>query len=177
MFYSFLKEKTFQVLVNSQLSNTQIVLFGVPQSSVLLPTFYNIYTFDIPILKDCHTAVFADDNAFYTSSRFAKQIIKRLENALKKFNKYFKRYKIKMNTDKTQAIVFTNRPTKQLPGNRKIKIDSNKVEWSTSIKYLDLNLDKKLKFKHHIQYAVEKSHRAIKILYSLLNRRSSYCRK
>ena len=170
--YSFLKERTFQVAVNSTLSNIKSVPFGVPQGSVLSPTLYNIFTHDIPTLTDCEIALFADDTAFYTTSRFAKQIIKRLEKALKVFNKYLKRWKIKMNTEKTQAIFFSNRRTRQLPGNRKIRIDSTEVEWSTEIKYLGLKLDKKLKFKSHIQYILEKSHRAVRILYSMLNRRS-----
>lgn len=171
MVASFLADWKFQVSVQGSMSAESEIPYGVPQGCVLSPTLYNIYTYDIPTIEDCDIAQFADDTAFYTSSRFAKQIIRRLEKGAKKLLKYFKKWKIRLNETKTQAIFFTNRRTRQLP-TRKFKIGTSEIDWSNEVKYLGVVLDKKLTFRSHIQYALTKAQIAIRILYSLLNRRS-----
>lgn len=170
--YNFLQNRSFQVHINGKSSTNRDIPYGVPQGAVLSPTLYNIYTYDIPKLQDCKVALFADDTALYTSSRYAKQIIKRLQIGVNKFHRYFKRWKIKLNNEKANAIFFTNRRTRQLPGDRKITIDGHEVEWSNTLKYLGLLYDKKITFKQHVQYVLEKTHKATRILYSLINRKS-----
>lgn len=170
--HSFLTNRSFQAIVNNQLSSIRHFEFGVPQGAVLSPTLYNVYVHDIPEVRDCHISMFADDTAFYTSSRFCKQIINRLETAVRKFNKYLQRWKIKLNEDKTQAIFITNRRTRQIPHNRRFKCGSQEIDWSPDIKYLGVTIDRKLLFGTHVQNSLEKSHKAVKILYSMLNRKS-----
>jgi hypothetical protein len=115
---------------------------------------------------------FADDTAFYTSSRYAKTIIRKLEKTVRKFKTYFKKWKIKLNESKTQAIFFSNRRTKQIP-TRPFKIGDSSINWeSTAVKYLGVYLDKRLTFKLHVEYVIKKTSNAIKIIYSLLNRKS-----
>lgn len=116
--------------------------------------------------------MFADDTAFYTSSRYCNQIIDRLEAAVKKFNTYFRRWKIKLNEEKTQAIFITRRRTRQIPYNRKFKCGTYEIDWSPTVKYLGMLIDTKLLFKPHIQYILEKSHKAVRVLYSMINRKS-----
>ena len=109
MIHSFLKNRSFQVNVQGKSSVIKQILYGVPQGAVLSPTLYNVYTHDIPITNDCNIALFADDLAFYVTSRFAKTIVRKLESTAKKFLRYYKKWKIKLNETKTQAIFFTDR--------------------------------------------------------------------
>lgn len=146
--------------------------YGLPQGACLSPTLYNVYTYDIPTINDCHLALFADDTALYTSHRLAGRITKSLENGIKKLHNYYKKWKIKLNETKTQVKFFTRRRTRQLP-RRNFRINNNEIEWESGpVKYLGIQLDKTLTYKNHTDYVVKKSYAALRILYSLFNRKS-----
>lgn len=157
--YSFLTNRSFQVWVGNKLSTTKYPKFGVPQGAVLSPTLYSLNIYDIPTAIICELAIFADDVAFYISSRFFKNIEKSLQSAFNKLVSYFKLWKVTINSEKSQAIFFTNRRTKQLPVGP-IRLGQNYIEWEQNVKYLGV--------EYHVEYAVNKVMVAIRILYSLL---------
>lgn len=169
---SFLENRTFHVEVNGFKSSNIQIKYGVPQGAVCSPTLYNIYTADLPKEAKCDATLFADDTAFTVSSRFAKHIEKELQVAFKRVKGYFGRWKILINDSKTQAIYFTKRRTKQIPIGPLRLLDSN-VEWEPSVKYLGVVLDPRLTLRAHMQYVANKAHKAIRILYSMLSRRSN----
>ncbi|KYB24691.1 hypothetical protein TcasGA2_TC016413 [Tribolium castaneum] len=65
---SFLKNRTFQVKSQNQLSNTKKCKAGVPQEAILSPTLFNIFTHDIPKHTQTEIALFADDITIMTTS-------------------------------------------------------------------------------------------------------------
>lgn len=168
---SFLTDRTMSVKVQNSLSSTINIKFGVPQGAVLSPTLYNIYTYDAPTPVECEIAQYADDTAFMCTSRFAKVIVRNLTKTFKRYHRYFKLWKISVNNSKTQAIFFSKRRTKQLP-QRPFIAGTENIAWNSPVKYLGLLLDSRLTFQQHIIYVSEKTFKAIKILYSLLNRKS-----
>jgi hypothetical protein len=167
----FLQDRKFHVSVKNKMSIIKLMAFGLPQGSVLSPTLYNIFTADIPKDLYCMLSLFADDTGILCTSPSFKIISSRLENYLDVLKKYYKRWKIKINKDKTQAIYFTRRRSKELP-NGPINIFGENIEWSKEVKYLGVILDKTLTLGQHIQQAVEKVGKAVRILYPLLNRKS-----
>lgn len=168
---NFIKERSFQVYVNGHQSTSRPIKFGTPQGCVLSPTLYNTYTYDILVVRHCKLALFADDTALFTTSRLAKSIVKKLEVSSKQLLRYFSLWKIKLNEAKTQAIFFTNRRTKQVPTNP-FNFGTSAVNWQNDLKYLGVVLDKKLTFRSHIQEVLTKAQTTIRILYSLLCRKS-----
>lgn len=93
--------------------------------------------------------------------------------SLNNLNNYFIKWKIKVNENKTQSIFFTRRrATRYLP-NRNITLANTEIEWSPEIKYLGMILDKKLTFKNHCTYSNERAQKYIRILYPLINRKST----
>jgi hypothetical protein len=91
------------------------MLFGLAQGEVTSPIFYNIYTSDIPKYDKCLLALFADDTSILCTSKFLDPIINGLQQYLTVLKKYYKRWKISINSDKAQAIYFTKRRTRELP--------------------------------------------------------------
>lgn len=170
---SYLENRSFTVNVTNCNSNSFPIEFGVPQGSVLSPVLYNIYTSDLPQLKDCELAIFADDTAIFTSSKFYKQIKRRLESAARKLSRYFHKWKISLNKSKTEATFFTRRTKKQLPSPRsRLSVVGGRIKWSDSVKYLGCHLNKSMTLKGHVDKCLAKSVAGLKSLYPLIHRRS-----
>lgn len=116
-------------------------------------------------------ALYADDTAIFTSSRFSKTIEKRLKNKSKQLLNYFTKWKITINKNKTQAIFFSRRRKKQLP-KEYISINNNQIKWENNIKYLGVEFNKNLKYNLHIAKSLTKIDNIIKLVYPLICRRS-----
>ena len=173
MTHSFLTGRKFKVNIADTQSPSYSIPFGVPQGAVISPLLYNIYTCDAPTLNDCQRTFYADDTALYSSSEFKANITRALRNGLNSFQEYFTRWKITINVQKTQAKFFTRRRTREIPRRPLFIRPGTSISWETEpIKYLGLLLDKQATLKQHIQYAINKTAIASRILYPLLNRKS-----
>jgi hypothetical protein len=144
----------------------------VPQGAVLSPTLYNLYTHDIPLQGNHSTAQFADDTAIFKSGLELRPIISCLQNAATKVDDYMKKWKVCINGEKTSALFITNRISQEIPTGP-INIFNADVNWNDHLKYLGVLIDKKLTFQCHIEQVIEKANVAIKLLYPLINRKSS----
>lgn len=79
--------------------------------------------------------------------------------------KWGNKWKIKLNLQKSIAVLFTNRRPKT-PGN--LKLYGNSIPWSPSIKYLGVILDRKLTWIPHITSKLQQGYQRLKILYPLI---------
>lgn len=116
--------------------------------------------------------MFADDTAIYSSSMLPCDILQCLQNSLHKIEKFFHRWKIKANPNKSQAVFFTRRRKQTFFPTRKLNLYSEEIDWSNECKYLGLVLDSKLTFEKHVSKTIHKINLTIKILYPFINRRS-----
>lgn len=169
---SYLKDRKFRVVLNNKYSDWEGIPYGVPQGGVLSPVLYNFYTADLPMASDCLYGIFADDTAVASTSRFYKQIETKLKNAFLLMNSYFHKWKIKVNTSKTQALFITRRRTKQLPTGP-ITLGGSEVPWQGSLKYLGFTITSSLTINAHINDVLCKSNRALGMLYMFLYYKST----
>lgn len=170
---SYLKSRSFFVSINGTKSTTFSILAGVPQGSVLGPTLYNIFTSDLKVpIKECQTALFADDTAFYATAKNPDKIVRILNESAQCLSEYCLKWKIKLNDTKTQAVFFTKRRSQQWLPAVELTVQNSPIPWSNQIKYLGVTLDKKLTFGIHIDLAVQKAQKYIAILYTLIGRKS-----
>lgn len=165
--------RSFTVSVDNQFSNERLIPAGLPQGSVLSPTLYSIFTSDIPIRKNQDAAFYADDSALICCGKLSNAIIKRMLDSLKTAQKYFVKWKIKVNNDKTQAIIFPfNKSPKRVP-TLTLRFEGSTIPLKDDIKYLGMILDKKLTFKKHIETVCNKAIKCGCALYPILSRRST----
>lgn len=170
---SFLLKRSFYVSVNNQKSSTFPILAGVPQGSVLGPTLYNIYTSDIKLsVPSCEAALFADDTAIYATHKNPTKIINALNSTSSALFSYCKKWKIKLNINKTQAAFFTRRRHSRWLPTSEIVIQNYRIPWRKDLKYLGVTLDQRLTFGKQIDLSIEKALKYIGILYPLINRKS-----
>lgn len=132
----------------------------------------DIYTSDIPKLNKCLISIFADDTAILSSEILASDITRNLQSALSVLIKYFHKWKILMNGDKSQAIYFTRKRKECFIPQTNIIINNIEIQWEQKVKYLGVMLDTKMKFKDHIPFVIQKINILIRSLYPFINRKS-----
>lgn len=88
-------------------------------------------------------------------------------------SRYFNQWKIRLNVNKYEAAYFTKRRKEVYkPQDDHLTIEGKRIEWKSVIKYLGVHIDTKLTFKQHIENTISKVEKIMKILYSIINRRS-----
>jgi hypothetical protein len=164
--HSYLENRSFYVYRNKAKSTIRPIRAGVPQGSCLGPTLFNIYTHDIP-RSFPHTtlALFADDAALISQSSKTDQAIHDLQTALNTVATWYRIWRIEINPSKTQAIMFTH---KRNSPEIDLTLHGKTIQWSNSIKYLGLTLDKKLSWNQHVDSVYAKANGKLASLYPLL---------
>jgi len=166
----YLTARCFKVKINDTTSQIKIINAGVPQGSKISTLLFNLYVSDFPTSINTEIALYADDSAIYSSSTDVETVTKNIQDHLNDIQKWGDKWKIKLNPQKSTAVLFTNRRPKT-PGN--LKLYGNNIPWSPSIKYLGVILDRKLTWNPHITSKLQQGYQRLKILYPLLNRQSS----
>lgn len=150
--HSYLSDRSFKVKVNNSYSTTTPIPAGVPQGSVLGPVLFSLYLNDLPTCAKTNTALFADDTAIYAHSFNADVASKQIQLQIYQLEKYWKFWKIKINSKKTEQIIFSRKFT-----NNKIftplKVENHKIKPKDTVKYLGMILDNRLTHRQHIKPA------------------------
>lgn len=171
--FSFVSDRKFRVALNSHLSCERSIPAGVPQGAVLSPSLYNIYTSDVPTLENCVTAFYADDTAILSASEYWTDTSEYLTTAAHTLHAYYEKWKINLNTGKTQALLVTRRRFREVPmPTEHFCLNDVEIDWSNEAKYLGFVIDRKLTMKNHIDHVIKKTNNAIRLLYPLIHRKS-----
>lgn len=172
MIDAFIRKRKFSVHVNNAKSADISMPAGLPQGTCISPILYSLFISDLPSPKSTELALYADDTAAYTSSKQSNVIIKRLAQALEDLEKYFIKWKIKINANKTQAILFPfDNKRRRIPSTA-LKYGNQTIELDKSVNYLGINFDTKLTFGTHITKTIEKANKCFRALYPLIAPRS-----
>ena len=111
-----MNDRLFVVSIDNFLSTERKIQAGVPQGSVLSPTLYSIYISNFKLRHNYTTAIYAGDTSLIISGKVSNAITKNLGKSLSFANKYFDKWKIRINGTKTQAIIFLfNKSSKRIP--------------------------------------------------------------
>lgn len=152
---------------------------GLAQGTCISPILYALFVADIPTTENTKIALYADDTSIYTSAKQSNTIITRLNTALQQLSQYFAKWRIKLNSAKTQAILFPfDNKRKRIP-TKKLNERQLTIELSNTVNYLGIVFDKKLNFAHHLTAALNKSNKCYRALLPLLAPKSklSICNK
>lgn len=152
---SYLHQRKLRVKVQDALSTFRPMEAGVPQGSVLSPHLFNIYTSDLPRADRTSLALYADDTAIVARSWQAAQVTRYLQEAASSLEEWCNRWKVEINAEKSKAILFRRKRT-QTPGDP-VNMYNEDINWTDSIKYLGVTMDKTLTWKAHTDEAVRKA--------------------
>jgi hypothetical protein len=149
---------------------TKQINAGVPQGLNILPLLFNLYVSDFSTMNT-ELALNADDSAIYSSAKDAEKIIQNIQAHLNKIQKLGEKWQITSNPHKSTAVLFTNQRLKT-PSN--LKLYGNSLPWSPNIKYLGVILDRKLTWNPHITFKLQQGYQRLKVIYSLINRQTTF---
>lgn len=163
---SFLGERFFSVKVGESHSSKKLIPAGVPQGALLSPTLYLLFINDMPKRNDTDLFLFADDTAISACAHKKKLARDRLQRHLDDLKEYYDKWQIKVNATKTNIIYFAKRHRNEITD--PLTYEGQDITEVPVVKYLGVQLDKKLLFKNHIEMINKKAKSVFATLYPLL---------
>ena len=149
---SFLSGRRQFVRVGTSDSSCYDVTSGVPQGSILGPLLYIAATSSIQriqLASDTTILAYADD-LLLIKPILSSSDLDVLSNDVDKLNEYFNNVGMHFNSGKTAFMLATlGRPSSRLPVTLRIGMDQ--IDESPTLKYLGINLDRRLSFVDHIK--------------------------
>jgi len=141
---------------------------GVPQGSVLGPDLWNVLYDDLLRMNlpaDVEIIAFADDVALVATASVPFLLEERLEIALQDVINWMNANGLELAIDKTEAIMLTNRNK-----HNKMTIRCGQYSFQSvrCVKYLGVQLDSRLHFYQHGEYAAARSAEACRQLIQIL---------
>jgi hypothetical protein len=155
---SYLHNRTFRIKWDAELSKEKELKAGVPQGSVLGPLLFNIYTADFPINRNnwhCMIAIYADDVALLARSKSMELAKKYSQEELTPIVNWYNKWRLAINTKKTQAIAFTMPRSRENAGSC-LRIKGQPIPWLDSATYLGVTIDQRLTFSPHVNNTITK---------------------
>ena len=124
------------------------------QGFILGPLLFLILINDLYVAFKCSEVHhFPDDTNLLNFNSCVKCINKQLNYDLNWFSNWFKRNTISLNVGKTELVLFTS-SMKQLESDLKTKLNGKNLCERDSVKYLGIQVDKRLTWKQQISYPI-----------------------
>ena len=149
---NFLANRTQQVAVEGEKSETADVTSGVPQGSVLGPTLFLVYINDIGDNITSKLRLFADDTILYRSIRNSTDT-RILQEDLERLQAWEQQWQMEFNVNKCHVLSVTN---KKKPHPPNYHLHGHRLEEVDSAKYLGVELTKKLSWGKHVNNTAAK---------------------
>jgi Reverse transcriptase (RNA-dependent DNA polymerase). len=163
---SYLHHRKFRIQIQDSLSTTRPMEAGVPQGTVLSPHLYTIYNSDIPHPPNTNIYLYADDLTITSQSVDPRYSVSLLQNSLDQLETWCNRWKVKINPNKSSAILFTKR---KIPQNLdRLTLSQEPISWNRQTRYLGVTMDQRLTWKPHIVETVARAKTTRARLYPLL---------
>lgn len=86
-------------------------------------------------------AFYADDSAFLSYRKVSNPIVKRMQKCISSANKYYSKWNIKVNEDKTQTVLFPFSNSPKRKTSTSLNSLGNSIPFSYNVEYLGVNSD------------------------------------
>ena len=149
---SFLFNRKQIVTLNGSVSSSLPTKYGIPQSWVLGPILFTIYTNDLPLALSSLSALFADDTTLHTSHKHYDQVTHTIQKSADELVEWSEFNHMSLHPKKTKSMLIATRQKRQnLPSNpQTLQINGNNIEEVNSHKVLGVVIDNNLSWSEHV---------------------------
>ena len=148
---NFLSNRIQRVVVNNEMSTWSTISSGIPQGSVLGPTFFVVFINDIPDSINSTVNIFADDTKLFRSVTSEEEHVV-LQSDLDMLADWSETWQLKFNASKCKVLHIGQHDT-----NYEYYLGNSKLENTTMEKDLGVIMDEELKFHNHVAQAAKKA--------------------
>ncbi|XP_076660285.1 uncharacterized protein LOC143363606 [Halictus rubicundus] len=171
--------KKFQVVEGPNTSPRKFeVSNGLQQGAVNSPILFSLYMSDLLNMYDLNNdnqrgaIAYADDLLIYISDNKPSKLQTKLQNLFDKIQDYFDSWKLKINTNKCETILFRPYISQISDANRDVRknarhfhIRDNRdaniiIPHKKVVRYLGVHLDFKLNYNEHVNIQISKAQKA-----------------
>jgi hypothetical protein len=155
-FRSYLKNRKQQVICNSKRSSKQILNIGVPQGTVLGPILFLLFVNDLSnTITNANINIYADDVVVYSSHKSKQILQQQMQGVMDKVYKWYVDNRLTLSLDKCNTMLINdNKNTSDHEFS--IYLGTTHLKQISSIKYLGLIIDDKLKWTEHTMSIIKK---------------------
>lgn len=166
MIQSFLANRSFSIRLNGFISKIFEMDSGTPQGSVISPTLFNIYMYDIPLHNHIKLTQFADDTTLHYTNRKSAVAQKHFNTYLPRLSEYFENWKLILSEQKTEFINImglvrdTNARLRKNCRKMKIQINGTQIKHSNNIRLLGVQFQTNNRFTKNIKIIIGRARKA-----------------
>ena len=117
------------------------------------------------IFENCPSSasysLYADDAAFWVEDKSLLKVMNVGQHILDNITLWSHENGLQTSTDKTKSIIFTYKNTKNT---HPLTLNSSQIKFQTNIKFLGINMDKRLTWKTHVDSVISKCQSDLRLL-------------
>ena len=155
---SYLSNRYQTVSIHGELSNRVLLKYGVPQGSVFGPKAYIMYTKPLGDIYREHGLgyhFYADDTQLYLSFKPDDTVsknyaLRKIELCLEETLTWMTKNKLKLNSEKTELILFASKHNQRQVSECSISIGGSTVEAVSHVRNLGVTYDSAMTMEQHV---------------------------
>ena len=175
-FENYLSARTQVVRFQGVLSESEPIVTGVPQGSILGPLLFVIHVNDLPdIVRHCSILMYADDTVLFFSGVSASIIEDKLNAELELVGSWLVDNSLFLNITKTESVLFGTHHKLSQVSYFDILFNGCLLKRVFEFKYLGIVFDECISWNSHIQYILSRAGKRLGMLGRIRNNLTSHC--